>query len=352
MSLPPLPARKPEEETLKKMMMVLLSVVLCARLSHGLQTPAAPLMKTMLVRPPPAAPPVKVLEVDVFDESKVRRTAGVLSSSAVVLLTATGAQGAEVVDVVLNPVLRDVTCSVVAALGAIVWLKIWTTLASKDLIDPRLSRKIIHCGSGPLFLMAWPFYSAESSARLIAAVVPAINIVRLAAAGSGGKSDDTSARPLVTAVSRSGERSEVLKGPLIYCVVLFLSTFGWRDSIPSVVAITQMAVGDGVADIVGRRFGKTHKWFFAKDKSYAGSLAFVIGASLATIGLLAWFNAVYIFFGQDLVVHITLDFLLRIVLVSLACAFVELLPGLDDNISVPLAGAILAQQFLVSSSGV
>ncbi|KAJ1476991.1 hypothetical protein T484DRAFT_1823014 [Baffinella frigidus] len=51
-----------------------------------------------------------------------------------------------------------------------------------------------------------------------------------------------------------------------------------------------MAAGDGMADIVGRKYGSV-KWPWDKDKSLVGSLAFVAGAFAATWGILAWFSA-------------------------------------------------------------
>lgn len=147
-----------------------------------------------------------------------------------------------VVDLVVNePVVRDTLCSLVSVTGAIAWLKIWTTLASNGSMDSRLSRKIIHCGSAPLFLLLWPFFSSSPQARLVAAIVPALNMAKLALAA---KAKDPESTNLVTAVSRSGEAREVLGGPLLYCAVLLLATlFGWRASVAAIVAICQMAVG-------------------------------------------------------------------------------------------------------------
>ena len=59
---------------------------------------------------------------------------------------------------------------------------------------------------------------------------------------------------LVAAVSRSGRASEVLGGPLYYCVVILAAVlFGWTKSSVALVAVCQMAAGDGFADIIGRR---------------------------------------------------------------------------------------------------
>lgn len=50
-----------------------------------------------------------------------------------------------------------------------------------------------------------------------------------------------------------------------------------------------MAVGDGMADLVGRRFGK-HKWQKGGHKSIEGSAAFASGSFLASMGMIQWFH--------------------------------------------------------------
>jgi len=250
-------------------------------------------------------------------------------------------------ELLTSPLARDAACSVLAVAGATAWLAVWTGLASAQLIDPKLSRKIIHCGSAPLFLCVWPLYSVDAHARFVAATVPLLNLGRLVAAGlfapvRRDESDDEKS-PLVAAVSRSGDPKEVLAGPTIYCLVLVLATvLGWRSSVPAVVAVSQMAVGDGLADIVGRRFGERNKWPFCPDKSVAGSAAFVLGATVSSCLLVAWFALT----GCLSLPLDPLTFALRAFLISLACAAVELLPGLDDNISVPVVGAFLAHLLL------
>ena len=76
----------------------------------------------------------------------------------------------------------------------------------------------------------------------------------------------------------------VLVGP----VMLVAGLLGWR-TLWAAVAICQMAVGDGLADIVGRRFGAV-KWPFAPTKSPAGSAAFVLGAFASSLGMVAYFH--------------------------------------------------------------
>lgn len=147
---------------------------------------------------------------------------------------------------------------------------------------------------------------------------------------------------LIATVSRSGDKKEALGGPLIYTIVLLLATLVFfRDSPVGVVAVSQMAIGDGLADIVGRRWGSV-KWPFSEKKSFIGSAGFVIGAFLGSAALL-----------QLLVLtnHLSLDVTLslpKLLLISVACALTELVPIGDDNLSVPIMGAALTY-FLLQS---
>lgn len=79
----------------------------------------------------------------------------------------------------IDPISQDVLSSCAALGGSIAWLQIWITLAKEGKMDPRLSRKIIHCGSGPLFILLWPLYSSNGiTSRAIAASIPFIQLTR------------------------------------------------------------------------------------------------------------------------------------------------------------------------------
>ena len=235
--------------------------------------------------------------------------------------------------VIISVAGRDAACAAVGLVGASAWLKIWTTLASADLVDPKVSRKIVHSGSAPLFLLTWPFFTTEPAARVVAAAVPAVFMVRLLLARSGRQPG------LVKAISRSGDKSEALGGPFVYCVVLVALTLtSWRSA-EAVVAITQMAVGDGLADIVGRRFGK-QKWPWSERKSIAGSAAFVVGAFTASVGLVSWFSMLGTPLGTLGAMPLP-ALAARLLFISAACGAVELIELGDDNITVPAMAVAL-----------
>jgi len=234
---------------------------------------------------------------------------------------------------------RDLGASLLCAVLGLAFVKAVTTLASSDILEPSDSRKIIHTLSAPLFMVFWPLFSEAGGARLFAGIVPLVNAVRLFIAASGSEDEEE----LASAVSRSGDAKEALSGPFVYVLVLLASVLAfWRDGYAGIIASSTMAAGDGLADLVGRRFGKGNKWFFNKDKSIAGSLAFFVGASSCSITLAWWFA----YTGTLIPSMEFADVAVRIVAISAISAIVELIPLVDDNWSVPLTAAVLAAALL------
>jgi phytol kinase len=263
----------------------------------------------------------------------------------------------------MTPVQQDLSVSALAIGGTLVWLQIWITLARNGKIDSKLSRKIIHSGSAPIFMCLWPLYSNTPGAKYFASGVVFLQLMRLVLAGlkkEDGKdmqsaskfkivaqniqSDSEAVKEgreggIVDAISRGGSRTEALKGPLIYTVILLIGTLVWfRGSPVGVIGITQMAAGDGFADIVGRRYGKK-KWAFAPDKSVAGTAGFVGAATVVTTVLVMLFSAT----GSISPALELSEVLPKVLLISVFCGLVELIPVWDDNVSVPLAGALAAK---------
>ena len=237
----------------------------------------------------------------------------------------------------LNRELVYITFTVLATSAAVIWLQLWINLARKGTIDSKFSRKIIHTGSAPLFIALFPLFSEGASSKYFAAAVPFSQLVRLVI--SAKSSDEQGTPGLVGAVSRTGEKKEALQGPFYYNIILFLvSLFAFRSSVPGVFVISQMAAGDGMADIIGRRFGSV-KWPFMKEKSIAGTIGFIVSAFLVSMALLGLYN-----YTGCISLNIIDDWP-TILLISVICAFVELVPGIDDNISVSAAAYLVSSYF-------
>ena len=143
----------------------------------------------------------------------------------------------------------------------------------------------------------------------------------------------------VTSMSRSGDPRELLHGTLYYSVVIFVVTLLWFYS-PSgnpiaFVIFGCLAGGDGLADIVGRRFGGQRRFGIAgAEKSVAGSFAMFVGSFLFSLAMLAFFAMEM---SYDLVA-LTIPLLI----VSVLATIVEALtPKGLDNITVPVTVVVV-----------
>ena len=139
---------------------------------------------------------------------------------------------------------QDLLVTFGALVGSTAVVKTFDTLADKGLIEQNLSRKLIHTTCGPLFILSWLFFTQSQYAKLLSAVIPFLNGLRLFLIGNGALVDAAA----VKAVSRKGDRTELLKGPFYYTIILTISTIVfWRDP-TGIVALSVMCGGDGLAE--------------------------------------------------------------------------------------------------------
>jgi phytol kinase len=237
-------------------------------------------------------------------------------------------------------ILQDAAATVFTGVLGYSFVKFNSWLVDIGRLESSVSRKIIHCFSAPLFILFWPIFSNNLGARFFAGVVTMVNALRLILAAQGGEEE----QGLAKAVSRTGNAKEALGGPFVYILIVQAAIWlFWRSNIVGVVAVSTMAAGDGFADLVGRRWGKSNKWWFSPDKSVVGSLAFVAASTLCGIGLVTWLQ----FTGcMELPGSMAFsDVAVRIAGISAVSALLELLPFGDDNWTVPLSAAVMA--FLV-----
>ena len=234
----------------------------------------------------------------------------------------------------LNPWLQDLLALLltVAAIQALVLVN--GVLQKRQLLPAYITRKIIHLFAAPIFVLCWMLYSGAPASRFFAAVVPLAFIIQFAAIGFGWRQDEA----FVKSMSRSGDPRELLGGTMHYAVVMLIVvllffTNGSTEAtfVPSAMVILgALAGGDGLADIVGRRFGGKGFGVGGSTKTLAGSVAMFVGSALMSLALLGVFT-LRLPFGLK-------TFLLPTLLLSLLAALVEALsPKGWDNYLIPLA---------------
>jgi phytol kinase len=215
---------------------------------------------------------------------------------------------------------------------ALAWLRLMDFSAQRGWIESRLSRKIIHIGTGPIFVLCWLMFPDVWYARWLAALVPLLITAQFALVGLGVMKDEAS----VKAMSRTGDRREILRGPLFYGIVfVVMALVYWKDSPIGMTALMLMCGGDGLADIMGRGI-QSPKLPWSKSKSVAGSLGMFIGGWALAAFILGMFVLAGVFSGPFA------GSLVPITLIALAGTAVESLPLRDvDNITVTLAAVAL-----------
>jgi phytol kinase len=215
---------------------------------------------------------------------------------------------------------------------SLTWLRFNDYLAHRGLISGPLSRKIIHIGTGPIFVLCWLLFPDNPYNRYLAALVPLAITIQFTLVGLGIIKDQAA----VDAMSRSGDRKEILRGPLFYGIVfVFLTIIYWWENPIGVVALMLLCGGDGLADIIGRRYNsKALPW--STTKSILGSTAMFLGGWVFSLVIVAIFIYAGKFqqpFGY---------YFPGITLIALIGAIVESLPLKDfDNLTVPTAAVIV-----------
>ena len=216
------------------------------------------------------------------------------------------------------------------------FLRLMDFFAHRDWIESRLSRKIIHIGTGPVFVLCWLLFDGAPEARWMAALVPFAITIQFALIGLGILKDEAS----VKALSRTGDPKEILRGPLYYGIIFVVMTLiFWKDSPIGIIALMLMCGGDGIADVVGRRV-KSAKLPWSKEKSVAGSLAVFLGGW----GLALFMIAIYEYVGVS--GFSSAQSVLPIAIIAFGGMLVESLPFKDiDNLTITLAAVFLGSFF-------
>jgi len=228
----------------------------------------------------------------------------------------------------MNPYLATVLTFAIA----LAFLRFMDFLAQRGFIESKLSRKFIHIGTGPLFVLCWLLFPDAAISRYLAALVPLLITVQFVLVGTGIMKDEAA----VQAMTRTGNPKEILRGPLFYGIMFVVLTIVyWKDSPIGITALMMMCGGDGIADIVGRRV-KSPRLFWSPEKSIAGSLSVLAGGALLTSLILFIYVSLGIFAAPFS------TYIIPILWVALGSMLIESLPFKDvDNITLTVVSALI-----------
>jgi dolichol kinase len=144
-------------------------------------------------------------------------------------------------------------------------------------LSPDISRKVTHIGAGSLigFLA---LYNDSHWSKYLNVTIFIVWIVLLIQKGLFASDEDEA----VKTMTRNGDKSELLKGPLYFVIVATICGTFFYKTFPGIMAIAILGWGDGIAPIIGSRYGKL-KYEVLSNKTVEGSLSMFIAAFAASV---------------------------------------------------------------------
>ena len=181
--------------------------------------------------------------------------------------------------------------------------------------DPELTRKIVHIGSGNVILLAWWLDISRLVIIAAAAIASVIAVVSYFV-------------PILSSINSVGRKS---LGTLFYALSIgILAAWFWQDRPQyTAIGILVMAWGDGMAAIIGQRFGKHTYRVLAITKSWEGSLTMATVSAIVTSLILGSVEGIHWQVG------------ITALIVAVVATSLEAFSKLGvDNLTVPLSSAL------------
>jgi phytol kinase len=243
------------------------------------------------------------------------------------------------------PTLLDLIVLLAAYVYVVVVISIGEVLRRAKHYSAAVTRKVIHLGAG-FSAFTVPFYT-----HAWAAIIVALSFVLLIFLSSP-KSPVKSLRTMFTVMARKEDYlSGHIWGPFLYAIsiTLLVAIFTLVPVLTPffmlpATGLTAMFIGDGLAPIVGMKYGK-HRYRAGKSwRSVEGSLTVFFGSILGALFcffFFAWFVPFMGFAGWPLSLSF-LEITALAVICGGAAAIIEgVSPPGGDNLSVPLLTSLI-----------
>ena len=227
--------------------------------------------------------------------------------------------------------------SIVILLGIV---QINALMQKKGKVSPIITRKFVHILAGPVFVVTWMLFSGEIISHYIAVIVPLLFVLQFVTIGLGIIKNES----FVASMSRSGDPQELLQGTLYYSIVMVLMTFFWfyvpstgiSNANPTALLIIGcVSGGDGLADIIGRKFGRKKIGIKGSEKTFIGSIGMLVGSILVS-------SILVLIFSLEVPSFNIATLILPIIVVSIVATIVEAIsPKNSDNFTIFVAVIIM-----------
>ncbi|ELP84605.1 hypothetical protein EIN_172200 [Entamoeba invadens IP1] len=159
-------------------------------------------------------------------------------------------------------------------------------LSYYNVISTVTSRKMVHILTGTFQIVFWAYYPDEPYARVYGALGCFIFAIVFMLFGFGIVKGMLS-RFMVDSVCREKDAHEMLYGPLNYCLIISsFSLMFWKNYPPAISAIVIMLMGDGMAEIIGKKCGKRQlKNPWGNEKSVEGTVSVTLFGGIGAMAM-------------------------------------------------------------------
>jgi len=169
-------------------------------------------------------------------------------------------------------------------------------------------RQLIHA-AGALFILPLQIFGKDVMTIIIAILILASFVI--------GKYKQKKQNQMCLIRDCTRKNEFPMRGAITFLAGILFVVMLFPENMAS-AAIVVLAIGDSIATVIGVHFGK-HKLLINKKKSLEGSLAF-----FASVVAILWFFDPY-----------------KAVYVAIGVTLIEMLPLVDDNLTVPITTAVL-----------
>ena len=176
----------------------------------------------------------------------------------------------------LNPFIQNLIVTALTFIYVFGLVAIMNFCVTRLKLSQDISRKITHIGAGSLIGFL-PLYNDLHWSKYLNVTIFVVWIILLIQKGLFASDDDEA----VKTMTRNGDKSELLKGPLYFVIVATICGTLFYKTFPGIMAIATLGWGDGIAPIVGSRYGRL-KFEVLSSKSVEGSLSMLLAAFVAS----------------------------------------------------------------------
>ncbi len=230
----------------------------------------------------------------------------------------------------------DLVATVISIVILLAIVQINAYIQKKGKVSPIITRKLVHILAGPVFVVTWMLFSGEIVSHYVAVIVPLLFLLQFITIGLGVIKNES----FVASMSRSGDPRELLQGTLYYSIVMVLMTYFWfyvpstgiSNANPTALLIIGcVSGGDGLADIIGRKFGRKKIGIKGSEKTFIGSIGMLVGSILVS-------SILVLIFSLEVPSFDIATLILPIIVVSIIATIVEAIsPKNSDNFTIFVA---------------